>query len=75
MRSPIDRDGHWLDSQERKLAIDPQELQDIRIISEVAHPGKPKLERILQNEVEDSKGRLAVCCTFVSFTVLGDMVY
>lgn len=44
------------------LTIDPQEIQDLRFVSEVARPGKPKLDRILADEVERSKGRVVVAC-------------
>ena len=44
------------------MHIDPQEVFDLQIVSEWARPGKPKLGRILQDEVEASKGRVAVAC-------------
>lgn len=44
------------------LALDPQEVRDLQVVSEWARPGKPKLGRILADEVEASKGRIAVAC-------------
>ncbi|KAL5532743.1 hypothetical protein ACEPAF_4517 [Sanghuangporus sanghuang] len=44
------------------LAIDPQEAFDLQIVSEWARPGKPKLGKILADEVECAKGRVAVAC-------------
>ncbi|KAI5123356.1 hypothetical protein M0805_001777 [Coniferiporia weirii] len=44
------------------LALDTQEVHDLQVVSEWARPGKPKLGRILADEVEASKGRVAVAC-------------
>jgi hypothetical protein len=45
------------------LEIDEEELEDLHIISEMARPGKPRLDRILADEVERSRGAIAVACT------------
>ena len=44
------------------LDIDEGELEDLHIISEMARPGKPRLDRILADEVERSRGAIAVAC-------------
>lgn len=65
LRTDQNGSSRWLDLSEggrSSLTIDQQELQDIRIVSEVARPGKPKLDKILHDEVERSKGSLAVAC-------------
>jgi hypothetical protein len=45
----------------------PPDLQldqtdDLNIVAEVARPGKPKMDRILHDEVEGSQGSVAVAC-------------
>lgn len=45
-----------------RLHLDEQEVEDVGIVAEHARPGKPKLDRILADEVERSKGALAVAC-------------
>lgn len=44
------------------LDIDADELEDMHVISEMARPGKPRLDRILADEVERSRGATAVAC-------------
>jgi len=44
------------------LEIDEEEMEDLHIISEMARPGKPRLDRILADEVERSRGAIAVAC-------------
>ncbi|PVG02808.1 hypothetical protein CPB86DRAFT_696988 [Serendipita vermifera] len=47
---------------EPRLEIDEQELEDIQVVSEMARPGKPKLDRIVADEVGRSRGAVAVAC-------------
>jgi hypothetical protein len=47
---------------EMKLDIGKQEMNDISVVSEHARPGKPKLDRIVADEVENSKGSMIVAC-------------
>lgn len=47
---------------EPRLEISDQELEDISFVSEMARPGKPKIERILADEVGRSRGAVAVAC-------------
>jgi hypothetical protein len=42
--------------------VEDDELTDVNIVSECARPGKPKLERILADEVEHSQGSTIVGC-------------
>ena len=44
------------------LDIDADELEDMQVISEMARPGKPRVDRILADEVERSRGAIAVAC-------------
>ncbi|KZT26361.1 hypothetical protein NEOLEDRAFT_1132404 [Neolentinus lepideus HHB14362 ss-1] len=54
-----------------KLDVDAQEIRDIGIVSEHAWPGRPKLERILADEVEASKGSVIVgCCGPISLNAV-----
>ncbi|KAG8847443.1 hypothetical protein FRB91_011760, partial [Serendipita sp. 411] len=50
-----------LDSYVR-LEIDDQELDDLHVVAEMARPGKPKLERVLADEVGRARGAVAVAC-------------
>ncbi|KZT67745.1 hypothetical protein DAEQUDRAFT_728741 [Daedalea quercina L-15889] len=45
-----------------KLELDEQEIQDVGFVAEHARPGKPKLDRILADEVQLAKGAIAVGC-------------
>jgi hypothetical protein len=44
------------------LEIDEEEMEDLHVISEMARPGKPRLDRILADEVERARGAIAVAC-------------
>ena len=44
------------------LEIDEDEMEDLHVISEMARPGKPRIDRILADEVERSRGAIAVAC-------------
>ncbi|KIO23383.1 hypothetical protein M407DRAFT_244807 [Tulasnella calospora MUT 4182] len=44
------------------LDLDEEELEDLAVVSETARPGKPKLDKILHDEVERAKGAVAVAC-------------
>ncbi|KAH9856964.1 hypothetical protein C2E23DRAFT_934159 [Lenzites betulinus] len=48
--------------EQLRLDLDDGEVEDVGIVAEHARPGKPKLDRILADEVERSKGALAVAC-------------
>ncbi|EIW80352.1 hypothetical protein CONPUDRAFT_137590 [Coniophora puteana RWD-64-598 SS2] len=45
-----------------RFPMDKQEAFDLHVVSEHARPGKPKLDRILANEVEQSQGQVIVAC-------------
>lgn len=45
-----------------RLELDESELADIGVVAERARPGKPRLDRILADEVERSKGAIIVGC-------------
>src|SRR3984957_6147088 len=47
--------------------VEDDELTDVNIVSECARPGKPKLERILADEVEHSQGSTIVGCSLVFY--------
>lgn len=52
-----------------KLRVDEQELRDVSVMSELARSGKPRLDRILSDEVEKARGSVAVACA-CSFNVV-----
>jgi hypothetical protein len=45
-----------------KLDIGNREMNDMNVVSEHARPGKPKLDRIVADEQESSKGSMIVGC-------------
>ena len=45
-----------------RLDLDEGEVEDVGTVAEHARPGKPRLDRILADEVERAKGALAVAC-------------
>lgn len=49
-------------SENVRLELTDTELADISVVAERARPGKPKLDRILADEVERSKGAVIVGC-------------
>ncbi|KAI0079918.1 hypothetical protein K474DRAFT_1574151, partial [Panus rudis PR-1116 ss-1] len=54
-----------------RVELNDAELADIGIVAEHAHAGKPKLDRILAEEVERSKGAVIVgCCGPTSLNAL-----
>ncbi|KAG7092482.1 hypothetical protein E1B28_008834 [Marasmius oreades] len=60
-----------LDTDQPRLHIDTQEMQDISMVSMNARPGKPLLQRILHDEVESAKGSVIVaCCGPSSFNAM-----
>ena len=42
--------------------MDEQEANDVNVVSEHARPGKPKLDRVIADEVQASKGPIVVAC-------------
>ena len=49
------------------VMIDPIEKKDLSIVAEVANPGKPKLDRVLAQEIAIAKGPIVVACKSLSF--------
>ncbi|KAL0946860.1 hypothetical protein HGRIS_013027 [Hohenbuehelia grisea] len=45
-----------------KLFVDPREMHDVSVVSEHARPGKPRLDKILADEVESARGSVVVAC-------------
>jgi hypothetical protein len=54
-----------------RFEIDDQEATDVNVVSEKARPGKPKLDKVIADEVEGSKGAVVVACEFVFSSGLG----
>ena len=50
------------EKEQVRLDLDEGELADIGVVAERARPGKPRLDRILADEVERSKGAVVVGC-------------
>jgi len=48
-----------------------QEAIDVNVVSEHARPGKPKLDKVIADEVQASKGAIVVaCCGPTSLNVM-----
>jgi len=45
-----------------RLEVKEQEMRDVAVVSEQARPGKPKIHRILQDEVQRARGSVVVAC-------------
>jgi hypothetical protein len=45
-----------------KLQVEDDEMMDVNLVSECARPGKPKLDRIIADEVENSQGSVIIGC-------------
>jgi hypothetical protein len=56
--------GSGMPDLEPRIEIDDQELEDIQVVSEMARPGKPKIDRILADEAGRARGAVAVACKF-----------
>lgn len=50
--------------EQLRLDLDDKEVEDVGMVAERARPGKPKLDRILADEVERAKGAVAVACEY-----------
>lgn len=61
-RDMLPRTGVGAAGQEVRLEVDEQSMHDINVVSEHARPGKPKLDRMIADEVENSKGSTIVAC-------------
>jgi hypothetical protein len=59
MRGLVERD---VISGEIKLEVDRQEMKDVSVVAEYARPGKPKLDRIIADEVLQAHGPVIVAC-------------
>jgi hypothetical protein len=61
IRGLVERDSI---SGEIRLEVDKQEMKDVSVVAEHARPGKPKLDRIIADEVLQSRGPVIVACEF-----------
>ncbi|KZO95850.1 hypothetical protein CALVIDRAFT_598906 [Calocera viscosa TUFC12733] len=66
VRSLVDRKGQPIPPTPQRsgenIDMDDWEADDLNVVSEMARPGRPKLDRILADEVERAHGSLAVAC-------------
>ncbi|KIK57782.1 hypothetical protein GYMLUDRAFT_1010241 [Collybiopsis luxurians FD-317 M1] len=54
-----------------RLIVEGQEMRDVAAVSVKARPGKPRLDRILHEEVETARGSVIVaCCGPLSFNAM-----
>lgn len=47
--------------------MDDQEASDVHVVSEHARPGKPKLDKVIADEVQASMGAIVVACPWSPF--------
>lgn len=62
VRALLPEVGKGAHGEEVSLVMDQRELHDVGVVSEYARPGKPKLDRILADEVQHSDGSIIVAC-------------
>jgi hypothetical protein len=62
LRSLMPQVGKGSHGEQIRLEVPEQEMKDINVVSEHARPGKPKLDRILFDEVERATGSIIVGC-------------
>ena len=55
---------HLLEAEGPRLLVGSEELRDVARVSEFARPGKPRIDRILADEVEKSRGSVVVACEY-----------
>lgn len=63
--------SHQLEHQPR-LDVEEQELNDVLVVSEYARPGKPRIHRIVGDEVRGAEGSVIVACQYSSSASLED---
>ncbi|PBK96893.1 hypothetical protein ARMGADRAFT_962876 [Armillaria gallica] len=69
LESPT-RDGDT-DTYGQKLHLNEPEMRDLGVVAEHARPGKPRIDRILKDEVDRSNGSVIVaCCGPTSFSAM-----
>lgn len=71
MTTMMTEDSHYHDSPSSpharpRLHIQGQEMRDMSAVSVKVRPGKPKLDRILHEEVEMARGSVVVACKIIS---------
>ncbi|KII88473.1 hypothetical protein PLICRDRAFT_41633 [Plicaturopsis crispa FD-325 SS-3] len=62
IRELIPQVGTGAHGERVQLDLDERELRDIHIVAEHARPGRPRLEKILYDEVQASRGETVVTC-------------
>lgn len=72
MTTAMTEDSHYHDSPSSpharpRLYIQSQEMRDMSAVSVKVRPGKPKLDRILHEEVEMARGSVVVACKILSY--------
>ncbi|TDL24793.1 hypothetical protein BD410DRAFT_718444 [Rickenella mellea] len=59
------------DGKDLPLDVDEDDARDMKVVSEFCRPGKPKMDRILEEEVERATGSIVVgCCGPTSLNAL-----
>lgn len=62
--------GKGARGEEMKIHFSEEELDDVLAMTEYAWPGRPMLDKLLQEEVENAKGALVVACEYTHLSHL-----
>lgn len=53
-----------------EIDLSPSDQEDLNVVAELARPGHPRLDRILDEEVSGSAGRTMVACESFCYSLL-----
>ncbi|KAF9644193.1 hypothetical protein BDM02DRAFT_3122293 [Thelephora ganbajun] len=62
VQSMMPKTGKGARGEEIELQFSEEELEDVLAMTEYAWPGRPSLDKLLQEEVETAKGAIVVAC-------------
>ena len=70
-RSPANSTSTLGASGSVPFEMDEQEAIDVNVVSELARPGKPKLDKVIADEAQASKGAVVVACPSTFLKIWG----
>lgn len=62
-----------VESEDKGQWMDEGDEEDLNIVAEMARPGRPKLEKIIQEEVDAAEGTIAIACASFPFLAVRHM--
>ena len=64
-----------VEGEDQKQFIDGEDEEDLNLVSELARPGRPKLEKIIGEEVEMAEGTIGIACESDAISCLSDVSF